>query len=200
MVADNSKAVVVATIIIIAVSAAAFLAMSNSDNPASTLNSSGIASLTICGNSSDLLYPELAEATFVFLENDTWLAIAHFVDDSTGYESLEIYDRNFTITSEDVISISDALQEGLNQTHLSNITALTLLEPSPSIWYEIAITYASGSWIYIVTWQTEPGLIIYKSGTGDLDKGLLNGTVLEPLWALDCLVSAIHDVFFNHLG
>lgn len=201
MAAENSKAIVVATIIILAVSTAAFLSMLNSDNPIISSDSSKITSLMICGNSSDLLYPELAEANFLFLENNTWLVSAHFVDDSAGYESLEIYDRSFTITSEEVESINDALHEGLNQTYPSNITAQELFEPdsSPHMWYEIEITYADGSWIYIITFQTEPGLIMHISGTGNTNRNLLDGTILEPLSVLDDLVSAIHGVFLNHL-
>jgi len=201
MVSESSKVIVVATIIIISISGAAFLSMFSSDNPTITPNSSGIATLMICGNSSDVLYPELAEASFVLLENGSWLVNANFVNDSAGYyEYLEIYDRNFTITSEELESIDDALYEGLNQTSSSNITALTLLESSPSIWYQIEITYTNGAWIYITAFQTELGHIITNHGTGTPDTNLLSGTVLEPLSALDCLVLAIYAVFSNHLG
>lgn len=201
MAAENSKAVFVATIIIIGISAAAFLSMSNSGNPVFTRNTSGIATLTISGNSTDLLYPELAEASFVLLENGNWLVNAHFVNDSAGYyEYPEIYDRNFTITSEEVESLDDALYEGLNQTYSSGISAPALLEQSPSICYDIEITYNDGSWIYVTTFQTEIGHIITNHGTGTLDGNLLSGTVLEPLSALDCLVLAINTVFSNHLG
>jgi len=200
MVAENSKAIVVATIIIIGITAAAFLSMSNSDNPVVTPNSSEITSLTICGNSSDLLYPELAEANFVFLGNGIWRVTAHFVDDSGGYENLVIYDRNFTVTSGDIESINEALYEGLNHTYSSEISVQTLLGSSPSILYEIDVTYADGSWIYITTFQTDQGHIIFNSGTGIPDTNLLNGAVLEPSSALDCLVAAIYAVFSNYLG
>ena len=200
MVAENSKAVVVATIIILGISAAAFLSMSNSNRPVITPNYSEISLLTICGNSSDLLYPELAEANFAFLESGTWLVNAHFVDDSGGYEYLEIYDRNFTLTSEEMESINEAFYEGLNQTYSSEISVLQLLEPSPSICYDIDITYTDGSWIYITVFQTNQGHIIFNNGIGTPDKNLLNGEVLEPSSALDCLVSAIYTVFTKYLG
>ncbi|MGY5856257.1 MAG: hypothetical protein RTS72_06625 [Candidatus Thorarchaeota archaeon] len=200
MVAENSKAVVVATIIILGISAAVFLSMSNSDNPVFTPNYSEIALLTICGNSSDLLYPELAEANFAFFETGTWLVNAHFVDDSGGYEYLEIYDRNFTITSEEMESINEAFYEGLNQTYSSEISVPELLEPSPSICYDIDIIYTDGSWIYITVFQTDQGHIIWNNGRGTPDKNLLNGAVLEPSSALDCLVSAIYTVFTKYLG
>lgn len=200
MAVDNSKPIVVATIIIIAVFAAAYLSLSNFDNPFITPNPSGITSLTICGNSSDLVYPELAEAFLVFLGNETWLVNAHFVDDSDSQDQPEIYDRNFTIASEELKSIDDALNEGLNQTYSSNITASALLEPSPSIWYSIDIVYTDGSWISLTAFQTEPGYIIHNSGIDDFDSNLLNGEVIEPLSVLDCLVLAIQSIFLNHLG
>ncbi len=200
MVSENSKVVIVATIIIIGISAAAFQSMFNSGNPIATPNSSGIVTLTICGNSTDLLYPELAEVNFVLLENGSWQVNAQFMNDSAGYyEYLEIYDRTFTVTPEEVESINDALYEGLNQTYSSNITALMLLESSASIWYDIQITYTDGSWIYITTFQTDQGHIISNHGKGTPDTNLLDGTVLEPLSALDCLVTTIFNLFSNHI-
>ncbi|MHA1862986.1 MAG: hypothetical protein ACTSWA_04385 [Candidatus Thorarchaeota archaeon] len=197
---ENSKVVIVVTIIIIGISGAAFLSMSNSDNPDVTPNSTGITTLKICGNSTDLLYPELAEANFVFLENGSWQVNANFMDDSAGYyEYLEIYDRTFTVTPEEVESINDALYEGLNQTYSSNVTALMLLESSPSIWYDIQITYTDDSWLYITAFQTDQGHIISNHGTGTPNTNLLDGTVLEPLSALDCLVTAIYNLFSNHI-
>ena len=200
MVAENSKAIVVATIIIVGISAAVFLSISSPNNPPINQPSSEVISLKICGNSSDILYPELAEASFVILEPGSWLVTAQFVDDSAGSEGLEIYDRNFTVTSDDMNSISDALYEGLNLTHSSEGSASTLLGQSPSIWYDIEITYADGSWIYIATFQTDPGHIIINSGIGTPDRNLLSGAVLEPLSALDTFVSAIHALFSTYLG
>lgn len=202
MVAENSKAVFVAMTIIIGISAAAFLSMFNSGNPVVVPNTSGVSTLAICGNSTDLLYPELMDASFVFLENGSWLVNACFVNDSIDwYDNLEIYDLDFTVTSEEVKSIDDALYEGLNKTFPSDTSAMTLLDNScPHIWYQIEITYTDGSWIFITTFQTEIGHIITSSGTDTLDTNLLSGIVLEPLSALDCLVSAIHTVFSNHLG
>ncbi|MFW9805222.1 MAG: hypothetical protein ACFFFK_00670 [Candidatus Thorarchaeota archaeon] len=200
MAVDNSKPIVVATIIIVSVFTAAYLSMSNFSNPFITPNSSGIASLTICGNSSDLIYPELAEAYFVYIGNNTWLINANFVDDSYSYEQPEIYDRNFTITLEELKSIDNALHEGMNQTYSSNLTALVLLEPCPNIWYSVDIVYTDGSWISLTAFQTEPGYIIYNHGLGDFNPNLLNGDVLEPMSALDCFVLAIQAIFSNHLG
>ena len=198
---ENSKVIIVATIIIVGIAAAAFLSMPNSNNPDVVPNSSGIETVTILGNSTDLLYPELAEANFVFLENGFWQVNAEFMDDSEGYyEYLEIYDRSFTVTPDEVESIEAALYEGLNKTSPSEISALTLLEPSPHIWYQIEITYTNGSWIYLSAFQTEQGNIIFNSGTGTPNTNLLDGIVLEPLSAFDCLVTAIHNLFSEHIN
>jgi hypothetical protein len=203
---ENSKVVIVATIIIIGISSAALLSMlnsditPNSDNSDIVPNSSGIETLRISGNSTDLLYPELAQTNFVFLNNGSWLVNANFINDSAGYsEILEIYNRNFTITLEELQSINASIYEGLKQTYSSNITALALLESSPSIWYDIQITYTDGSWLYLTTFQTYQGHIISNNGTGTPNVNLLDGNVLEPLSALDCLVSTIYNIFMNHI-
>lgn len=201
MSSENSKVVIVVTIIIIGISGAAFLSMSNFGNPNATPNLTGITTLKIYGNSTDLLYPELAEADFIFLANGSWRIDANFMDDSEGYyEYLEIYDRSFTVTPDEVESINAALYEGLNKTSPSEISALTLLEPSPHIWYQIEITYTNGSWIYLSAFQTEQGNIIFNSGTGTPNTNLLDGIVIEPLSALDCLVTAIYNIFSNHIN
>ena len=199
MVAGNSRVVVVGTIIIVAVVAAVFLSMSNSDTPFVNEPTSEITSLMICGNSSDVLYPELAEASFVILEPGSWLVTARFVDDSAGPEEPEIYDRNFTVISEDMKSIGDALYGGLNQTRISEVSVQVLLGQSPSIGYDMELTYADGSWVCIAAFQTSPGCIIFNHGKGAPDRNLINGTVLEPLSALDSLVSAIYAIFLDHL-
>jgi len=197
---ENSKAIVVATIIIVGIAGAALLLIPNSDNPDVIPNSSGIETLTIYCNSTDLLYPELAEADFIFLTNGSWRIDANFMDDSEGYyEYLEIYDKSFIVTTDEVKSINAALIEGLNKTSASEISALTLLEPSPHIWYQIEITYTNGSWVYLSAFQTEQGSIIFNSGTGTPNTNLLDGIVLEPLSALDCLVTAIYNLFSNHI-
>jgi len=200
MESGNLKAVVVATVVIIGISSASLLLMLNSDNPNVIPNSSGITTLTICGNSSDLLYPELTEATFALLENGSWEVTANFMNDSAGYyENLEIYDRSFMITTDEIELIGEALYEGLDKTFTSNTSALALLDASPSIWYEIQITYSDGSWIYLTAFQTEQGHIISNSGEGILNTNLLEGIVLEPFSALDYLITTIHTLFSTHL-
>jgi hypothetical protein len=199
---ESSKAVAMATILIVGIAAAVYLSLSTSDNPVDTGNTSGIASLTILANSTDLLYPELSEASFVYLGNDAWQVNADFLNDSIDwYENLEIYNRNFTVTSLEVKSIDDALYESLNNATPSNLTAMALLsDPSPHIWFQIEIVYTNGSWIFITAFQTEIGHIITNNGTGHIDTNLMSGIVLEPLSALDRLVLAVYTIFSNHLS
>lgn len=201
MAQENAKAVVMATILIVGISAAAYLSLSASDNPVHTGNTSGIAYLTIQANSTDLLYPELSEASFVYLVNDTWQVNANFLNDSIDwYENLKKYDRNFTITSQELKSIDDALYEGLRNATRSELSTMTLLDdPCPHIWFQIEIVYTDGSWIFVTAFQTEIGHIITNNGTESLDTNLMSGTVLEPLSALDCLVLAVYTIFSNHL-
>ena len=195
---ESFKAIAIATILVVAISSTAFLYISSLSNDSEITNSLDIASLRMSGNSTDILYPELMEAFFVF-ENGNWMISASFVDDSEGWENPEIYDIEFSVTSEEVELINLRLHEGLNGTHPSEISPSVLLEPSPHIGFDIEITYTDGSWIYVTTFQTDVGHIITNSGTDTIDNNLLSGTVLEPISALDSLVTAIHTIFSNHL-
>lgn len=192
------KAITVVTIIVVAISSTAFFYFSSLSNDSDVTNSLDIASLRICGNSTDILFPELMEAFLVFQE-DNWMVNASFVDDSEGWENPEIYEREFLVTPEEVEIISLNLHEGLNHTYPSEISPTALLESSPHIGFDIEIIYTDDSWIYATTFQTDGGHIISNSGTGPIDKNLLIGTVLEPISALDSLVAAIHAFFSNHL-
>ncbi|MBN2229833.1 MAG: hypothetical protein JW779_09595 [Candidatus Thorarchaeota archaeon] len=195
----NSKAIVVTTIIIIGISGAVFPSLYNLANPVITPNLLGISEMRICGNSTDLLYPDLAEADFVLLDNGNWQVDADFLNDSLDFEYLESYSHFFEVTEEEIRSITNALYYGLNQTRSSEIMAIALLESSPSDWYDVKLTYTNVSWVYITAFQTEPGYIIYNSGTATLNTNLLDGTVIEPLSALDFLVTAIYTIFSNHM-
>ncbi|MHA2145695.1 MAG: hypothetical protein ACXAB0_09605 [Candidatus Thorarchaeota archaeon] len=154
--------------------------------------------MQICGNSTDILYPELMEAFIVFQESN-WTVSANFVDDSEGWENPEIYDREFSVTPEEIEMINLRLHEGLNGTHPSEISPSVMLESNPHIGFGIEIMYTDGSWIYITTFQTDEGHIISNNGIDTIDRNLLSGTVLEPISALDSLVLAIHALFSNHL-
>ena len=198
MAEGSFKAIAIATLMVVAISSTAFFYFSTLSNDSDITNSLDIASLRICGNSTDILYPELMDASLVFQEGN-WVISASFVDDSEGWESPEIYDREFSVTPEEIEIIDLKLHEGLNGTYPSEISPSLLLESNPHIGFDIEITYTDGSWIYVTTFQTEQGHIISNSGTNTIDKNLLSGTVLEPISALDSLVTAIHIFFSNHL-
>jgi hypothetical protein len=195
---ENTKVIAVATILVVAVSSTAFIYLSSLSNDSGITDTLNVASLMICGNSTDILYPELMEASLVFQEG-TWMISASFVDDSEGWENPELYEREFSVTPEEIENISLSLHEGLNGTYPSEISPSVVLESSPHIGFDIEITYTDGSWVYITTFQTGDGYIISNSGTGTPDKNLLSGAVLEPVSALNSLVAAIHILFSNHL-
>jgi hypothetical protein len=138
------------------------------------------------------------EASLVFQEGN-WTIVANFVDNSEGWETPDVYNREFSVTTEEIEIINLSLFEGLNDTYPSEISPSDLLESNPHIGFDIEIIYTDGSWIYVTTFQTDQGHIISKSGTGSIDKNLLSGIVLEPVSALDGFVEAIYNVFSNHL-
>ena len=192
------KAIAIATILVVAISSTTLLYLSSLSNDSDIINSLDILTLRICGNSTDILYPELMDASLDFREGK-WMISASFVDNSKGWENPEIYDREFSVTPDEIEIINLRLHEGLNGTHPSEISPSVLLEPSPHLGFDIEITYTDGSWIYIATFQTDQGHIISNYGTGTPDTNLLSGTVLEPISALDGLVTTIHTIFSNHL-
>ncbi len=193
---QGSKGIVLAMIITIGVSSAAFLYFINSsdNNPIRT----GIDSIRISGNSSDIIYPELMEASIDRGGSGNWLVSAMFLDDSEGWENPESYERAFSIPSENVTSIENALVNGLNQTHPSELVSLDVLEPYPHIGFSIEILYTDGTWIYVCTFQTEKGHIMLKSGSGTPDT-CLDGPLLEPIEALDDFVALVQNVFSNNM-
>ena len=192
------RAIAIATIIVVAISSSAFFYLYTLSNDSENTNSMNIASLYILGNSTDILYPELMDASFVFQEGN-WIISASFVDDSEGWENPEIYDREFSATPEEIEIINLSLHEGLNSTYPSEISSSAILDSYSHIGFDIEITYTDGSWIYVTTFQTVEGHIISNSGSGTIDRNLLSGNVLEPISALDSLVTAIHTFFSNHL-
>ncbi|MHA2081284.1 MAG: hypothetical protein ACW99H_09095, partial [Candidatus Thorarchaeota archaeon] len=95
------KAIAIATIIVVAIASTSFFYFSSLSNDSDITNSLDIASLRICGNSTDILYPELMEAFLVF-QNGSWMISASFLDDSEGWEYPEFYEREFSVTPEEI--------------------------------------------------------------------------------------------------
>ncbi len=157
-----------------------------------------IASMSICGNSTDIIFPELMEASFVPLPSGEWQLTASFVDDSGGYYEIEIYERSFTANLTEVVSINTALYDGLSMTYASNATHDDIMYTPMG--FSLDIMYTDGSWISLLTLLDSEGHLILMSGTGPINQNLLDGYILEPGDALDGLVDAIHSVFQYHLG
>lgn len=195
---QSTKISVVATVIVLAVASTAFVLV-NVLNPGESPSDSGITSIMILGNSSDILYPELMDASFE-MQSNSWIVTANFLDDSGGWESPETYDRTFSVTNEEVISISNALWESVNSTSESEEQTDVVLEMWASIGFQIEITYGDGSWVCIWTLQTERGHILFNQGTGTPNPNMVDATVLEPIDALDGLVGAVYTVFEEHVG
>ncbi len=157
-----------------------------------------IGTLRISGNSTDIVYPELMEAEFTPQADGTWHVKASFVDDSAGYDEIEIYDREFFATTTEVGQINTALYDGLDGTYASNDT-LSDLEYA-SMGFSVDILYTDRSWISMITMMDEKGHLILMSGTGTFYPNMVAGYILEPSSALDGLVEAIRTVFESHLG
>ena len=132
MAEGSFKAIAIGTLLVVAISSTAFFYISSLSNDSDITNSLDIASLRISGNSTDILYPELMDASFVFQEGN-WIISASFVDDSEGWENPEIYDREFSVTPEEVEIINLSLHEGFNITYPSEISPSVLLESNPLI-------------------------------------------------------------------
>ncbi len=197
---QGSKAIILAMLVVVGVSATAFwYILNSSENQMNTPNTSGIESLRILGNSSDIIYPELMEA-FFYQESYEWLVSASFLDDSEGWENPELYERAFSVSDENVTAIDDALNDALSQTHISEDQVLSVLDLNPHVGFGIEIIYTDGSWIYLCTFQTEKGHIILKSGSGAPDTNLLNGELLEPVAALEGLVTVIQAVLSSGMN
>ena len=157
---------------------------------------SRISSIRMCGNTSDVLYPELMDATFSPDSFGGWLVTASFVNDSLGPYNATLYDASFTASATEVEDINNALHDGLSQTYASNDS---FAGEWPHIAFDMLISYKDGTWIYVIKFLTVKGHIMTRSGSGTPDTQLTSD-LLEPGSALDGLILAINDVFAKYLG
>jgi hypothetical protein len=171
---------------------------------------SDILAMSILGNSSDIVYPDLMEAIFLALETGAWNMTARFVND-TDPDNVIIWDATFEASLAEVDGINNAIYTGLASATQSPDSLLSL-QYAP-IGFGIDVLYKDGTWIQLFTLQDAKGHIIFVNGTYtgtpnpgnpfngvNRDVNLLNGYLLEPAMALNGLVTAIHHVFVNHLG
>lgn len=195
---QNTKMSVVVIVIVLVVASTAFV-LGDVLYPGESPYDSGIMSITILGNTSDILYPELMDASFE-IQLNSWIVTANFLNDSGGWENPEAYDKTFSVTNEEVISISNALWESVNSTSESEEQIDVVLDMWGSIGFQIEITYSNDSWVCIWTLQTEKGHILFSQGTGTPNLNMVDATVLEPIHAIDGLVGAVYAVFEEHVG
>jgi hypothetical protein len=194
----NTRATLTATVLAVMLSAALFAFVINSGDLAGPGKSATISSLTICGNSTDILYPELMEAEFAPAGED-WFVTAKFLDDSQGSYNLSIYRHNFTMSGEELQGLVISLLQGIDSASTSEADAMTVLETSPSYAWQIDVSFTGGSWIYLTVWLTTPYAFLLR-GTGAPNHNLLDAVLLEPVSAFEPLALAINALFTNHLG
>ena len=174
---------------------------------------SDIVGVMILGNSSDIVYPELAIAVFVPLLSGEWNVSAYFLNDSLGPYNMTFYDVVFQIGVSEVESINDAIYAGLESTDVSTDTLDDL--GWPSVGFGVDVLYSDGTWVQLFTVQSAKGHVMFMNGTYtgtldpsdpfdpaniDRDENWQNGVFLEPASSLDGLVSAMNAVFVDHLG
>ncbi|MFW9955720.1 MAG: hypothetical protein ACFFD3_14315 [Candidatus Thorarchaeota archaeon] len=196
MSAQGSKAAIIITVIVISVSAVAFTYFINSSN--TSFGGTDVTSITIIGNTSDIVYPELMEASIDRDVFGMWHVSASFLDNSGGWDSTESYERTFIISLENVTAINNALTAGLNLTYPSEDIIQGVMEMGSHIGFIIEVLYSDGTWLYVCTFQTEKGHIMVKSGRGTLDAGL-DGPLFEPVAALNDFTVTVQTVFSSNI-
>jgi hypothetical protein len=174
----------------------------------------GIVYITVTGNSTDIVYPELGEAYFMPANLGGWTIEVEMVDDSEGYENVNVYTRSFTASNEDIKQIHNALFQALTSSLVSERTAYDLLNTNASIGFLVDIIFDDNTWIHVYTFQGQTEILLLNdtyTGTFDYqaefptwtisrDTNMLNGVCLESVSVLDSFVDTIHTFFANHLG
>ena len=174
--------------------------------------SSNILAMAILGNSSDIVYPELMEAVLIPQEGGTWLVRITLLDDSEGPHNLSIYEEEFYASISEVEAINQALYGGLENTTESQVSIYNVTDLG-MMGFGLDILYNDGTWIQLLTIQSDVGYMILLEGTYQnipdttnpfgynlgRDTNLLNGAVLEPGSALDSLILQMNQVFTDHL-
>jgi len=190
-----------ATILVVVIVASAYAGLVYMGwlGPSGPTRHSRVTSMEICGNTTDILYPELMEAKFDVQSSGEWLVTASFVNDSLGPYNLTIYDKTFMANITEVENINTALHEGLNLTYSSNDSITEALN-NTNVAFCLLIYYEDGAWIYLSALLNANGHIILNEGLGSADTNLLDGRVVESWFVLDEFIQAVNQVFTNHLG
>ncbi|MHA2384657.1 MAG: hypothetical protein ACXAEE_00450 [Candidatus Thorarchaeota archaeon] len=174
----------------------------------------GIVYINVIGNTTDIIYPEMGEAHFIPANLGSWSIDVEMVDDSEGFENVNVYSRAFTASNEDINQIHSALFQALNDSIVSETTAYDLLNTNASIGFIVDMIFDDNTWIHVYTFQGQTEFLLLNgsySGTFDnqaefptwtisRDTNMLDGICLESVSVLDSFVESIHTFFTNYLG
>jgi hypothetical protein len=186
------------------------IGLGNSESASDT----GIVYISVLGNSTDIVYPELGQGNFVPANLGGWTIEVEMVDDSEGYESVNVYTRSFTASNEDINQIHNTLLQALSSSLVSERTTLNLLNTNASFGFLVDMIFDDNTWIHVYTFQGQTEfLLLNGTYTGTFDHqaefptwtisrntGMENGICLESVSVLDSFVDTIHAFFTNHLG
>ncbi|KXH77313.1 MAG: hypothetical protein AM326_05330 [Candidatus Thorarchaeota archaeon SMTZ-45] len=177
-------------------------------------NEIGILYISILGNSSDIVYPELGGANFKPDSLGGWSIQVEMVNDSEGYENVNVYASSFTASNDDVTQIYNSLFHGLNISLVSTRTTIDLLNSNASIGYLVDIIFDDNTWIHVYTFLGQNEFLLLNgtyTGTFNYqaefpawsisrDTNMLNGICLESISVLDPFENTLHRFFANYLG
>ena len=178
------------------------------------MDETGIVYISVIGNTTDIIYPELGEAQFKPANLSAWTIDVEMVDDSEGFENVSVYSRTFTASNEEINQISDVLFQALGNSSVSERTTLDLLNTSASIVFIVDMIFNDNTWIQVYTFQEHIEFLLLEgtySGTFDpqaefpewsisRNTNMLDGVCQESISNLGSFVNAIHTFFEDHLG
>jgi hypothetical protein len=205
-----------AVLILIVTVAGVFLAyplLIGLENGGST-NDTGIVFISVIGNSTDIVYPELGEAQFMPAGVGGWEIVVEMVDDSQGFESVRVYSSAFNAGNEGINQIRSALFLALNGSLVSERTAYDLLNANASIGFLVDMIFDDNTWIHVYTFQGQTEFLLLNgsyTGTFDpqaeypiwsitRDTNMLDGICLESVFLLDSFVDTLDAFFSKYLG
>ncbi|MFW9804807.1 MAG: hypothetical protein ACFFFC_19280 [Candidatus Thorarchaeota archaeon] len=177
-------------------------------------NDTGIVFISVIGNTTDIIYPELGEAQFMPVDLGGWEIDVEMVNDSQGFENVSVYSSTFNADNEEINQIRSALFLALNSSLLSGRTAYDLLNANASIGFLVDMIFDDNTWIKVYTFQGQTDfLLLNDSYTGTFDHqaefpiwsinrdtNMLNGICLESVFVLDSFVDILRTFFSNYLG
>ncbi|MFX0053927.1 MAG: hypothetical protein ACFFAX_12090 [Promethearchaeota archaeon] len=174
----------------------------------------GIVYISVIGNTTDIVYPELGQAKFIPESIGGWSIDVEMVNDSEGFENVSVHQISFTASNEEINQIRSALFLALNGSLVSERTTYDLLNANVSIGFLVDMIFDDNTWIHVYTFQGQTEFLLLNgsyTGTFDYqtefptwninrDTNMLNGICLESIDVLDSFVDTLHAFFTSHLG